>query len=123
MTFRKIFALLAAILVLGVVAAAQQNAPVVADMQRVSFNNPIHAGDALLPAGNYEVKHVMEGQNHIMVFRQLGVRKAFEARIKCNLVPLKAKAEQTQKVYVLNAASEPVLQELIFKGENAAHVF
>jgi hypothetical protein len=123
MTIRKVLALLAAILVLGVVAAAQQSAPLVADTQRVSFHSPIHAGEALLPAGNYEVKHVMEGQNHIMVFRQLGVRKPFEARIKCNLVPLKAKAEQTQKVYVLNAANEPVLQELIFKGDSAAHVF
>jgi hypothetical protein len=122
MRFVKMLSVLLAVLVLGVVVAAE-NAPVVADMQRITFNSPIRAGDSLLPAGNYEVKHVMEGRNHIMVFRQLGVRKPFEARIKCNLVPLKAKAEQTQKVYVLNAASEPVLQELIFKGESAAHVF
>jgi hypothetical protein len=103
--------------------AAESNQFGVADARRISFTLPMHVGDVLLPKGEYEVRHTMEGANHIMVFRQLAVHKPAEARVKCNLVPLQAKADQTQKIYVLNAASEAVLHQLIFRGDTAAHVF
>ncbi|MGA2002632.1 MAG: hypothetical protein ABSG70_04580, partial [Terriglobales bacterium] len=83
----------------------------------------VRVADTLLPAGNYEIRHVMEGENHIMVFRQVGVRKPIEVRAKCTLVPLPEKAADSQKIYELNAANERVLHELIFKGDHAKHVF
>jgi hypothetical protein len=36
---------------------------------------------------------------------------------------LAEKAPDSQKIYQLNAANERVLQELIFKGDRAKHVF
>jgi hypothetical protein len=66
---------------------------------------------------------VMEGSDHIMVFRQMGSKKPVEVRAKCTLVPLSAKASESQTIYVLNAANQRVLQELVFKGEDAKHVF
>ena len=104
-------------------AVAGQNSLGIAENYRVNFVQSVRVADALLPAGSYEIRHVMEGENHIMVFHQLGVRKPVEVRAKCTLVPLTDKAADTQKIYTENAANEWVLQELIFKGDRAKHVF
>lgn len=114
-----------AVLLVAVVtiATAGQNQFGVADLQRITFQDPIRVGDTLLPQGNYEIRHVMEGDNHIMLFKQLGVNKPVETRVKCTLVQLPAKANQTQKIYVLSSNKERVLRELIFRGDLAKHVF
>jgi len=39
------------------------------------------------------------------------------------LVPLGEKAKTTEKKYVLNAANEQVMQEIVFRGDSAKHVF
>lgn len=118
----------AGILVLTVVmmasfALAGPNNLGVADTYRVSFPQNVRIADTLLPQGAYEIRHVMEGENHIMVFHQLGVRKPVEVRAKCTLVPLSEKAKDSQKIYSENAANEWVLRELVFKGDRAKHVF
>ena len=103
--------------------AVAENQLGIADTYRVNFSEKVRVADTLLPQGNYEIRHVMEGSDHIMVFRQLGTKKPVEVRAKCTLVPLSAKASDDQKIYVLNAANERVLQELVFKGDSAKHVF
>jgi len=95
----------------------------VADTYRINFSQNVRVADTLLPQGSYEIRHVMDGQNHIMIFHQLGVRKPVEVRAKCTLVALTEKAKDTQKIYTENAANEWVLQELTFKGDRAKHVF
>ena len=111
------------VLMLGVYAAAGTNQLGVADTYRVSFSEPVRVADTLLPSGDYEIRHVMQGQDHIMVFRQLRTSKPVEVRAKCTLVPLADKAADSQKIYELNASNERVLHELIFKGDRAKHVF
>jgi len=111
------------IFLLSALAIAGQDALGVADVYRVSFAEKVRVADTLLPAGNYEIRHVMEGAEHVMVFRQVGVKKPVEVRAKCTLVPLPEKATESQKIYELNAANERVLHELIFKGDRAKHVF
>jgi hypothetical protein len=100
-----------------------ENTPSVAPLQRVTFTTAMRVGDTLLPKGDYEVRHVMEGEKHIMVFHSLTQKKVADVRIQCTLEPLAQKANETQTVYTLNAAKEPVLQQLIFRGESAKHVF
>jgi hypothetical protein len=95
----------------------------VSDVRKVTLTDPTRVGDVLLPKGEYEVRHVMEGDNHIMVFKQLGKSNPTEARVKCQLVPTKQKVEQTQVIYKMNAANEKVLQGLRFSGDLAEHVF
>ncbi len=73
---------------LGVFAAAGTNQLGVADTYQVSFSEPVRVADTLLPRGDYEIRHVMQGQDHIMVFRQLRTSKPVEVRAKCTLVPL-----------------------------------
>jgi len=104
-------------------AAAGEKPMGIANTYHVSFTQAFRVADTLLPQGNYEIRHVMEGDNHIMVFHQLGVWKPVDVRAKCTLVPLTEKAKDTQKTYTQNAANEWVLQELIFKGDSAKHVF
>ena len=122
---RQIFVgilILMCVFMLGAVAVAE-NQLGVADTYRVSFSEKVRVADTLLPQGNYEIRHVMEGTDHIMVFRQLGTKKPVEVRAKCTMVPLSAKATDDQKIYILNAANERVLHELVFKGDHAKHVF
>ena len=111
------------VVMLCVFAVAGQNQLGVANSYQVSFSEKVWVADTMLPQGNYEIRHVMDGANHIMVFRQLGVRKPAEVRAKCTLVSLPEKADGDQKLYQLNAANERVLHELIFKGDRAKHVF
>jgi hypothetical protein len=124
MKILKTSALCVAILltVAGLLSAAT-NKYGVADVRKVTLSAPTRVGDVLLPQGEYEVRHVMQADNHIMVFKQVGTSKAAEARVKCNLVPLKQKADRDQLIYVLNAAQERVLQSLRFNGDTAEHVF
>jgi hypothetical protein len=79
-------------------------------------------GTDVLPEGHDKIGHTMVGQDHIMVFQKV-VGKSSEVKVKCSLVPLEKKAEKDQTIYLLNAANERVLQELIFRGDKAKHVF
>ena len=104
-------------------AVAGQNQFGVADTYTVTFSDPVRVADTLLPKGDYEIRHTMEGPDHIMVFKQLGTRIPVEVKAKCTLVTLPQKASSSQKIYAVNAANERVLRELIFKGDKAKHVF
>ncbi len=122
---RNIFAgmlILMCVFMLAAVSGAE-NQLGIRDTYKVSFTEKVRVADTLLPQGNYEIRHVMEGSNHIMVFRQLGTKKPVEVRAKCTLVSLSAKADRDERIYVVNAANERVLQELVFKGDLATHVF
>ena len=111
------------ILFLGVCAFAGQNQLGISDRYNVNFPEKVIVANTVLPAGNYDIQHVMEGSDHIMVFRLVGKKNATEVRAKCTLVPLEAKADKDERVYELNAANERVLHQLVFKGDHAKHVF
>jgi hypothetical protein len=63
----------------------------------------------------------MEGQEHVMVFQR--VHGKDQVKVKCTLVPLARKADQSETIYLLNASNERVLQGLVFRGDSAKHVF
>jgi hypothetical protein len=120
---KPVFVVSICVLLFGVFALAGQNPMGISDLYRVNFTEKVKVADTVLPSGDYEIRHVMEGANHIMVFRQIGVRKPVVVRAKCTMVPLTAKAADNQKIYELDAANQRVLHELIFKGDRAKHVF
>lgn len=111
------------VLAVGTLLFAAPNKFGVANTQQVSFEEPILVGNVVLPKGDYQVTHTMEGENHIMVFRQLNVKNPAEARVKCTLVQLPKRADRTEKFYSHDNANQHVLVELTFKGDNAKHVF
>jgi hypothetical protein len=124
MRLLKVVAVMAVCLIAaGVLLAANQNKFGVADTRIVSFDQPMLVGNVLLPKGDYQVKHTMDGDNHVMVFTQQHAKTPAEARVKCTLVPLPTKASQSVTLYTHDAANQHVLQELVFKGDQAKHVF
>lgn len=112
-----------ALLTIAAMAMAELNQFGVADIQKVTFNDPMKIGQVVLPKGEYKVQHVMEGENHIMIFTQQKVANPAEARVKCQLVKLESKAERTQLLYTQDADNARILQEIVFRGETAKHVF
>jgi len=114
----KIMVLLVCVLGVVSLAMAGENLGIRAT-GKISFASPVRW---LLPAGEYVVRHTMEGQEHVMVFQSVN-HKVQDLKAKCQLVQLSKKADQTRTVYQTNAANERVLQELVFAGDTAKHVF
>lgn len=122
MRLLRVLGIVASIAVLISTAVAEKNAMGIHDESRVTFVTPVRVGSTLLPAGEYLVRHTMQGQEHVMVFESVKT-KTVEAKAKCNLVPLGKKVAQSRTVYQVNAANERVLQELEVRGDTAKHVF
>lgn len=112
-----------ALVAIAAMAMAELNQFGVADIQKVTFNDPMKIGQVVLPKGEYKVQHVMEGENHIMIFTQQKAANPAEARVKCQLVKLNSKAERTQLLYTQDAGNARILQEIVFRGDTAKHVF
>ncbi len=88
----------------------------------VNFKSDTRVGDALLPAGAYQFQHIVEGDDHVAVFKKAGTGKGV-ARVKCMIEPLGEKAKQTTIYSAKNAAGENVIQQILVGGENVKHVF
>ncbi len=76
-------------------------------------------GSQVLPAGTYQVTHMMEGAEHVLVFMQN--QKQF--RVRCRLEPLLEKARITLYWYDQSVRSQPVLQWIEFRGDVIRYVF
>jgi len=122
-SFRFVAVFAMCILGLTLVANAKENKLGVADSRTITITAPTRIGGVLLPKGEYKVVHTMEGQDHVMVFTQLKSGNPVEAKAKCRLVPLTARADHDEQTFELNAANERVLHTLIFRGDTAQHVF
>lgn len=99
---------------------AKDNPMGIADKQTVNFTTPTIVAGTLLPAGTYNITHQMNGQTHVMIFKQANGKA--EAKANCTLVPLKGKAERSEQRFTTNAKNERVLQEMTFAGDKATHV-
>jgi hypothetical protein len=117
----KVLCMFMCVLALAGIAVAGPNSMGIRDVNKVTFNAPMRVGTVVLPAGDYVVRHTMEGQDHVMVFQRVHSKDEF--KVKCTLVPLPQKADKSQIVYDSNPGSERVLQELEFVGDSAKHVF
>lgn len=111
-----------AVMALAVLAQAGSDKFGVGDVRRVKFADEFRVGEARLPSGDYEIRHVMEGKDHIMIFHRLE-GNPLDVRAKCTLEPLPDKVVQSQQIFTVNAANERVLRELVFRGEKVKHVF
>ena len=105
------------VMALAVVAQAGNSKFGVGDVRTVTFSDEFRIGEALLPSGDYEIRHVMDGKDHVMVFHKLS-GKAVAVRVKCSLKPLTEKAVQSQQVFGVKAANERGLVSLVFRGES-----
>ena len=119
---RMFVVVMAAIVVVGCAVAIAGTDPMqgVALKQTINLTTPTVVGGTLLPQGEYKVNHEMQGTEHIMIFTKVGGKA--EAKAKCNLVPLNAKAKTTEFRYSENAKNERVLTEMQFQGDTSKHI-
>lgn len=109
------------LVILSAVAIASENKLGVHEVSRVSFDTPVRIGSTVLPAGDYVVRHTMEGENHIMSFERANHKEVF--KVKCTLVALSRKADRDESVIETTSTNEKVVRELVFGGDTAKHVF
>lgn len=114
---------IALLLLLGmsVMAADTSSKASAADVGKswtVNLNKPTHVGAALLPAGDYKVQHLKDGDSHVLVFR---TAKKEIARVNCTMAPLSAKAADTLVTTDKNSAGERVLTRIAFRGDTFEH--
>jgi len=109
----------AVLLLCGLAVATDKNLGI-HHVARVSFETAVRVGATVIPAGEYKVQHVMEGQDHVMTFTRTDKKLVY--KVKCTLVALEHKAVQDQ-VIIEASGNEHLLRELIFRGDTAKHVF
>lgn len=110
------------LVILGGFAVAKENTLGIHEVSHVRFDTTVRVGSNVLPAGEYTVRHTMDGQEHVMVFKRDGGKRE-EFKAKCNLVRLEKNAVRDEILYQVNADNQKVVQELVFRGDSAKHVF
>ena len=95
------------------------------------FDTSVRVGDQLLKEGTYQIQHVMEGEDHVIVFRRMVRNSPYGdlttgkevARVKCRVEPLGEKAKHGGVRFGTNAAGEKTVEEVHVRGENVKHLF
>jgi hypothetical protein len=108
------------VLVLCAVALASEKNLGIHNVASVSFDTAVRVGTTVIPAGDYKVRHTMDGQDHVMTFTRDGKSDVY--KVKCTLVALEKKAPQDLQL-IETSGNQRVLRELIFRGDTAKHVF
>jgi hypothetical protein len=108
------------LLILTALSFAAENKLGIHNVAKVNFSSAVRVGATMIPAGEYTVRHTMEGEDHIMTFTRTGKKDVF--KLKCTLVALEHRASQDQQLVEISG-NERVLRELIFSGDTAKHVF
>lgn len=98
----------------------------------VHFTTAVKAGDALLKPGMYQVQHVVEGDDHVIVFKEMEMPAAYRmsntpvgkevARIKCKVEPVDKKAGNTKITLQANDKGEKEITEVQVAGEAFKHL-
>ena len=116
----RLLKVLGFLLVLTAISLASENKLGIHDVAKVRFTSAVRVGETVTPAGEYTVRHTMEGEDHIMTFTRPGKKDVF--KVKCTLVALEHRASQDQQIVEISG-NEKILRELIFSGDSAKHVF
>jgi len=117
---RLLKAVSVAVVVLCAMAWATEKNMGIHNVANVTFETAVRVGATVIPAGDYSVRHTMDGQDHMMTFTRLGKKDVF--KVKCTLVALDKKAPHDQQLVEVSG-NERVLRELVFRGDTAKHVF
>jgi hypothetical protein len=100
----------------------------------IHFNVPVKVGENLLQPGMYEIQHAVEGGDHYITFKQVGMPAGYRhsntpvaneaaARIKCKVQPVDKKLSTTKITLRTNAAGEKEVAEVQVAGEAFKHIF
>ena len=117
----KKYALIALMLVVVscTLFAAQADRPVPHKERTVTVYSDTKVGDKILPKGEYEVKHVLEGQDNVLVFSN----GRGEYKFKVQLKPSTDKVNGVTLQFKNNPDNTRSLISVQFPGDASAHVF
>ena len=86
--------------------------------KKLTLRDQVRIGSQILPPGQYQVKHVMNGENHLMLFKN----DRQEFRVNCTMSALPQKARDTRLLFSERPDGR-VLTGLIFEGDTFQHEF
>lgn len=99
-------------------------------MLRIS--EPVWAGDIKLKSGMYHVKHVFDGDKHVLVFKSVALLAGYKessmfeekevARMECRVEAVARSTSNTKMLLGRNAARESIIEEIQIAGEKVKHV-
>jgi hypothetical protein len=98
--------------------ASNASSPRAGKSWSLTLYHPTRVGTALLPAGDYNVRRVVDGEKYYLVFRS--DRKEI-ARVACTEEQLPAKVDRTALLENTNSAGERVLMGISFEGDHYRH--
>jgi len=84
----------------------------------LTLDQPTRVGATLLPAGEYNVRHLKDGEEHVLAFK---AGKKEMARVSCKMEELPKKAATTTLLKNKNDAGEQVLMSVAFEGDKFQH--
>ena len=86
----------------------------------MTLSSALRVGETMLKPGKYVFQHVVEGADHVLVFKTATGQEA--ARLKCRLEPLGKKAQQTAMYTRAGDGGERVLEAVKVRGEDGKHM-
>lgn len=96
------------------------------------LSNPAWAGNVRLKDRMYHVKHVVDGDKHLLVVKSVTLRAGYQgglmwegrevARLECRVEPVEKSTSNTKIKYGRNTAGERVIEEIQIAGEKVKHV-
>ncbi|MGH9838463.1 MAG: hypothetical protein ACREEM_06740 [Blastocatellia bacterium] len=105
--------------------------PVIGKKGILHFNSSFRAGDTLLKSGTYQVQHVEEGGNHIIVLKEVPSGQGFRggntipgkevARLMCDYAPSAKQWKNTTVMLHTNDKGEKEIAEIHVAGEKFVH--
>ncbi len=99
----------------------------------VKFSSKVMVGDRLLEPGMYHVQHVVEGTDHVIIFKPVTMPAGYKeysmvegkeiVRLTCRAEPVAKAVSNTKITLGRNASGERVIEEVQVPGEKVKHVF
>lgn len=96
------------------------------------FTQVVKVGEVALQPGMYQVQHVEEGSDHVLVFKEVGMQAGYKhgntpvgkevARVKCTIEPVSKKVSNTRITLRTNAKGEREVAEVEVAGEAFKHL-
>ena len=99
--------------------AADTSSPRTGKTWSITFFGSTKVGTTMLPAGDYKAQHLVDGDNHVLVFKDTDNKE--RARVNCTIEQLGSKADKTAYETDKNDAGEKVFQSVVFGGDRYKH--
>lgn len=99
----------------------------------IHFRSSVRVGEVLLKPGMYQIQHAAEGENHVIVFKEVAMVAGYKmgvtsvgkevARVNCKVEPTNKSLSNTKIYLRTNASGEKEIEKVQVAGEKVFHIF